>query len=69
MRTIGGSLGAQVSATVLATHMAGGHPTSTAFTIAFGISAAVVLIAFLSALAIPGRARKVAASDPAFAYR
>jgi EmrB/QacA subfamily drug resistance transporter len=69
MRTIGGSLGAQISATVLATHMSGGHPTSTAFTIAFGISAAVVLIAFGSALAIPGRARRVASGKPVLAHR
>jgi len=69
MRTIGGSLGGQVSATILATHMSGGHPTSTAFTIAFGISAAVVLIAFMSALAIPGRARRVARGEPVFAHR
>jgi EmrB/QacA subfamily drug resistance transporter len=69
MRTIGGSLGAQVSATILAAHMSGGHPTSTAFTIAFGISAAGVLIAFGSALAIPGRARRVAPGKPVFAHR
>jgi MFS family permease len=69
MRTIGGSLGAQVSATILAAQTSGGHPTTTAFTIAFGISAAVVLIAFGSALAIPGRARHVAATEPAFAHR
>jgi EmrB/QacA subfamily drug resistance transporter len=56
MRTIGGSLGGQVSAAVLAAHVAGGEPTGTAFTIAFSISAAVVLLAFAAALAIPGRA-------------
>lgn len=69
MRTIGGSLGGQVSATILAAHMSGGHPNTTAFTIAFGISAAVVLIAFGSAIAIPGRARQVAAAEPVFAHR
>jgi MFS family permease len=69
MRTIGGSLGAQVSATILAAHMTGGHPSTTAFTIALGVSAAVVLVAFGAALAIPGRARRVAVSDPAFAHR
>jgi len=69
MRTIGGSLGAQVSATVLASHTSGGNPTSTAFTIAFGISAAVVLIAFVTALAIPGRARQAATGEPALAHR
>jgi EmrB/QacA subfamily drug resistance transporter len=69
MRTIGGSLGGQVSATILAAHMSGGHPTTTAFTIAFGISATVVLVAFGSALAIPGRARRAGAGEPVFAHR
>jgi EmrB/QacA subfamily drug resistance transporter len=69
MRTIGGSLGGQVSATILAAHMTGGYPNTTAFTIAFGISSAVVFVAFLSALAIPGRARQAAAGEPVFAHR
>jgi MFS family permease len=69
MRTIGGSLGGQVSATVLASHLVGGRPSTTAFTLAFAISAAVVLVAFVSALAIPGRSREVRASEPAFAHR
>jgi len=69
MRTIGGSLGGQVSATILAAHMSGGYPNTTAFTIAFSVSAAVVFIAFLSALAIPGRVREAAAGEPAFAHR
>jgi EmrB/QacA subfamily drug resistance transporter len=66
MRTIGGSLGGQVSATVLASHVSGGHPTSTAFTIAFSISAAIVLLAFASALGIPGRRQPV--GEPVFVH-
>jgi MFS family permease len=69
MRTIGGSLGGQISATVLAAHLKAGHPTSSAFTIAFSISAAVVVMAFCSALAIPARRRKAPAGEPAFAHR
>jgi EmrB/QacA subfamily drug resistance transporter len=69
MRTIGGSLGGQVSATILAAHMTGGDPNTTAFTIAFGVSAAVVLVAFGCALAIPGRTRQVAAGEPVFGHR
>jgi EmrB/QacA subfamily drug resistance transporter len=68
MRTIGGSIGGQVSATILASHTAAGLPTSSAFTIAFAVSAAVVVIAFAATLAIPGRARATA-HEPAFAHR
>jgi EmrB/QacA subfamily drug resistance transporter len=69
MRTIGGSLGGQISATILAGHLAGGHPSSAAFTIAFSISAVAVLIAFCTALAIPGKERKAPATEPVFAHR
>lgn len=69
MRTIGGSLGGQISATVLAGHLSGGYPTSGAFTVAFSISAAVVLTAFVSALAIPGRPRTAPAAEPVLAHR
>jgi MFS family permease len=63
MRTIGGSLGGQISATILAGHVAGGYPTSTAFTIAFSVSAVAGLIAFGMALAIPGRVRAAGRAD------
>jgi MFS family permease len=69
MRTIGGSLGGQISATVLAGHMSRGYPTSHAFTLAFAISAAVVLAAFVSALAIPGRELEAGLAEPALAHR
>jgi EmrB/QacA subfamily drug resistance transporter len=60
MRTIGGSLGGQISASVLAAHIVAstGHPSDSAFTIAFTISAIAVLVAFGFALAIPGRIRR-----------
>jgi MFS family permease len=67
MRTIGGSLGGQISATVLAGHLAGGYPTSTGFTVAFAISACVVLVAFASALLIPGGLRRAPRGEPALA--
>jgi EmrB/QacA subfamily drug resistance transporter len=57
MRTIGGSIGGQLAASVVAGHVANGYPTSTGFTIAFAMSATVVLIAFICALAIPARRR------------
>ncbi len=70
MRTIGGSLGGQVSAAVLAGHLsASGEPTSSAFTIAFSISAVVVLLAFAASIGIPGRARRRERSGTAIAQR
>jgi MFS family permease len=69
MRTIGGSLGGQVSAMVLASHVTGAEPTSTGFTIAFAISAAVVFLAFLMTLAIPGRVRAGPRAEPALAQQ
>jgi hypothetical protein len=46
-----------------------GHPANAAFTIAFSVSTAVVLIAFCAALAIPGKPRRTSARKPAFAHR
>jgi EmrB/QacA subfamily drug resistance transporter len=69
MRTIGGSLGGQISATILAGHIARGHPSSTGFTIAFAVSSGVVLLAFCSALAIPGRRGEAPSGEPALAHR
>jgi MFS family permease len=69
MRTIGGSLGGQISATVLAGHLVNGYPTTTGFTVAFAISACVVLVAFASALLIPGRRLPAPSAEPALAHR
>jgi MFS family permease len=69
MRTIGGSLGGQISAAVLASHLSGDYPTTTGFTVAFAISAGVVLLAFASALMIPGRPRSATAAEPLLARR
>jgi len=54
-RTIGGGFGTQVVATVLATGVILGHPSESAFTTAFGISAVVLVLAIFAGLAIPGR--------------
>jgi MFS family permease len=69
MRTIGGSLGGQIAATILAAHVSGGYPRSSAFTLAFGLSAVIVLLAFFMALLIPGRAAGAPAGEPVFAHR
>jgi MFS family permease len=57
MRTIGGSLGAQIAASIVATHLIAGTtlPAESGFTLAFVLSAAVLVLACLAALAIPRR--------------
>ena len=57
MRTIGGSLGGQISASIVATHLIGGStlPAESGFTVAFVLSAGVLVLACLAALAIPRR--------------
>jgi EmrB/QacA subfamily drug resistance transporter len=54
-RTIGGGFGSQVVASVLAAHVAAGHPTESGFTLAFTIAAGVLIAAIFAGLAIPGR--------------
>ena len=55
MRTIGGSVGAQIAATVLAAGAVHGIPSEHGFTIAFALAGGAVLVGFFSALAVPGR--------------
>ncbi|HEY4098270.1 MAG TPA: MFS transporter [Baekduia sp.] len=55
-RTIGGAVGAQLTATVVAGHVdAVGRPTADAYTLAFGICAAGLAASILAALLIPRR--------------
>jgi hypothetical protein len=64
MRTIGGSLGGQIAASIVATHLIAGSglPSESGFTEAFVLSAIALLVAFFAGLAIPRRAR--ADSEP-----
>lgn len=66
MRTIGGSLGGQIAASIVAGHLvaAGGLPAEAGFTTAFTVSAAAVLVAFLTTFLIPrsGPPRSVSAA-------
>ncbi len=56
MRTIGGALGAQIAASVVAAHVgARGLPAESGYTEAFWLSAGVLAVALLCALAIPRR--------------
>jgi EmrB/QacA subfamily drug resistance transporter len=66
MRSIGGSLGGQIAASFIAGHLAAsGLPKETGFTMAFVMSAVVLGLAFLAALAIPTRPQRTeAAGNP-----
>ncbi len=69
MRTIGGALGGQLSATFIADHVHGGYPTVTGFTDTFAMAAGFLVVSTLGALLIPhGRAARDAASEPEPAF-
>jgi len=58
MRTLGGALGAQLAATLLAGHL-GAHslPTSHGYGLAFGMCALALVVSVVVGLLIPKRAR------------
>jgi EmrB/QacA subfamily drug resistance transporter len=61
MRTIGGALGSQAAASVVASSaVQGGLPTVDGFTAAFALSAVAMLAAFAAAVAVPARERRSA---------
>jgi MFS family permease len=53
MRTLGGALGGQLSATFIAAHMAGGQPTVTGFTETFAMATGFLIVSFLAGLLVP----------------
>jgi EmrB/QacA subfamily drug resistance transporter len=53
MRTLGGALGGQLSATFIADHMAGGLPTVTGFTETFLMATGFLVLCFLAGLLVP----------------
>jgi EmrB/QacA subfamily drug resistance transporter len=54
MRTLGGALGGQLSATFIAGHMAHGHPTVTGFTETFLMATGFLLVCLLAGVLVPG---------------
>jgi EmrB/QacA subfamily drug resistance transporter len=66
-RNIGASLGGQVAASIVASHMIAGAPADKGFQIAFLMSAGIALLAGICGLLIPtgARARLAAVPDPA----
>jgi EmrB/QacA subfamily drug resistance transporter len=68
MRSIGGSLGAQVTAAIVAGHVASdGLPKEQGFVLAFALSAAALLLATGAGLAIPAGRRRNTPRDAAAA--
>jgi EmrB/QacA subfamily drug resistance transporter len=64
VRTIGGAIGAEVAASILASDLlANGYPSAHAYTVTFVICAAVVGIGIFASLLVP-RSRRVSAGGP-----
>src|SRR3989442_2654884 len=61
VRSIGGAVGSQLSAGIVAATLAAGLPTEHGFTLAFAVSAGALAVGFLVALGVP-RPRRVAAA-------
>jgi EmrB/QacA subfamily drug resistance transporter len=55
MRTVGGALGGQLTATFLADHVRAGYPTMTGFTDGFVLSTCFLVVCTVAALLVPGR--------------
>jgi hypothetical protein len=55
MRTLGGALGGQVAATLVADNVAHGLPTVTGFTASFTLEAAFLVLAVVAGALIPDR--------------
>jgi EmrB/QacA subfamily drug resistance transporter len=53
MRTLGGALGGQLSATFIAAHMAHGKPTVTGFTLTFVMATGFLLVCLLAGILVP----------------
>jgi MFS family permease len=67
MRTIGGALGGQLSATFIVDHVAHGHPSVTGFTDSFWMAGGILIVCVLAGLLIPmaSRAAVAAGMQPA----
>jgi EmrB/QacA subfamily drug resistance transporter len=66
VRTIGGSIGAEVCASILAVNtLASGYPDAHGYTVAFTLCAAVLGVGVLASLAVPGGVRPAGVKAPA----
>jgi EmrB/QacA subfamily drug resistance transporter len=55
MRTLGGAVGAQIAATIIANHVRHGTPLVTGFTLAFAFCAGSLIVSVIATLLIPSR--------------
>jgi EmrB/QacA subfamily drug resistance transporter len=62
MRTVGGALGGQLTATLLTTHTRNGLPTVGGFTASFAMSTGFLIVCTLAALLVPGKQPSLRAS-------
>jgi MFS family permease len=63
VRTVGGSIGADLSATILAANtLANGYPAQRGYAVAYILCAVMMVFGIGAALAVPGRRRALAAS-------
>jgi len=69
MRTLGGALGGQLSATFIAAHTAHGQPTVTGFTETFLVSTGFLLVCLLAGVLVPGRGGGRRSQAPVMARR
>jgi MFS family permease len=63
MRTLGGALGGQLSATFIAAHTAHGHPTVTGFTETFLMATGFLAVCLLAAVLVPRQRGTRSAAD------
>jgi EmrB/QacA subfamily drug resistance transporter len=64
LRTLGGAVGAQIAATVIAGHTAGGLPTLTGFTISFLMASGFLVVCVFAGALVPGVSVSRTASRP-----
>jgi MFS family permease len=68
MRTIGGAIGGQITATIIAAHIArDGLPAVTGFTDSFVLAAAFLVVCALAALLVPGERSRAPELEPVHA--
>jgi MFS family permease len=65
MRTLGGALGGQLSATFISENMAHGLPTVTGFTETFLMATGFLILCFVAGLLIPGMSHEAASQEAA----
>jgi EmrB/QacA subfamily drug resistance transporter len=66
LRTLGGALGGQISATFIASNMHAGNPTVTGFTATFVMASVFLLVSLLASLLVPKRSTPaVQSAEPA----